>query len=183
MPEDEGYRYRGTALDSCILVLEALEQEMPQSDVTEHEESAPHMLAVISPAPCSAKDAVKAVSSKVTVTIWALPSFCSRWRTSAVILNLGCLKASTPAASSCPGVSQPALANNEVMNSSADAGLRSLPSLFVRILIGLLTPLGRAEAEGLGVFRDGSLGLVLGSVGEVGADFDAHFDFGVRVCG
>ena len=50
MPEDEGYRYRGTALDSCILVLEALEQEMPQSDVTEHEESAPHMLAVISPA-------------------------------------------------------------------------------------------------------------------------------------
>ena len=50
MPEDEGDRYRGTALDSCILVLEALEQEMPQSDVTEHEESAPHMLAVISPA-------------------------------------------------------------------------------------------------------------------------------------
>ena len=50
MPEDEGDRYWGAALDSCILVLEALEQEMPQSDVTEHEESAPHMLPVVSPA-------------------------------------------------------------------------------------------------------------------------------------
>lgn len=58
MPEDEGDRYWGAALDSCILVLEALEQEMPQSDVTEHEESAPHMLPVVSPATmlCEGRD-------------------------------------------------------------------------------------------------------------------------------
>ena len=75
-------------------------------------------------------------------------------------------------------------AGDEEVIAGEDAEVSSILS-DPRLIVagGLLTPLGRAEAEGLGVFRDGSLGLVLGSVGEVGANFDAHFDFGVRVCG
>ena len=49
------------------------------------------------------------------------------------------------------------------------------------LCLALLLPFGSGETEGLGVFGDGSFGLVLDTIGEDGFDLDAHFDFCVGI--
>ena len=45
------------------------------------------------------------------------------------------------------------------------------------LCLAFLLPFGGGETEGLGVFGDGSFGLVLDTIGEDGFDLDAYFDF------